>query len=74
MQETCQGPNEAVVTVDGVSISIKINTTIVRTMRTKDREYSADIEKTADIAHRHSTGNTQTKKKRTNLTCRYPKS
>ena len=37
MQETCQGPNEAVVMVDGVSISITVDATIIRTMWTEGR-------------------------------------
>ena len=37
MQETYQRPNEAVVMVDGVSISITVNATIVRTARTEGR-------------------------------------
>ena len=31
MQETCQGPKEAIVMVGGVSISITVDTTMVKT-------------------------------------------
>ena len=52
MQETCQGPKEAVVMVDGVSISITVDATIKK----RDGEHSPDTEKSSRHHTWQSTG------------------
>ena len=74
MQETCQGPKQVVVTVDGVSISITVETTIVRTMQKKMTENTVQTQKKSSRYHIQQSTDKCTFKRRTDLTCRHSES